>query len=91
MLLTSAVLRPSAEIRSWLMSTFRVDDVGQLAQADLLQRRVGLRQLEQPVARLLELLPGVMPLVFCSCRLKPPDWPRPRIAGGISANTCASR
>ena len=29
--------------------------------------------------------------MFCSSIVKPADWPRPRIAPGTSANTCASR
>ena len=33
----------------------------------------------------------LMPLRFCSSMVKPFDWPRPRIAPGTSANTCASR
>ncbi len=32
-----------------------------------------------------------MPLAFCSSRVKPADWPRPRMAGGIRAKTRASR
>ncbi|MNV83932.1 hypothetical protein D3C71_1777710 [compost metagenome] len=32
-----------------------------------------------------------MPLVFCSSRVKPVVWPKPRIGGGASTNTVASR
>ena len=52
---------------------------------------VGVRQRQQLVARGVELSPGSFPPVFCSSMVKPSDWPRPRIAGGISAKTCASR
>ena len=82
-------LRPSAEIRSWFMSTLRstrpaVRTGGPAAGSGSAVAICSSR------SRASSNCSCGMPLVFWSCMLKPPDWPRPRIAAG-SARTPGHR
>ena len=91
MLLTSVVVQAERAQPLLVDVDLEAGDVGQVAEADRGQLRVGVGGGEQLVARVGELLRGSCRSVFSSSMVKPLDWPRPRIAPGTSANTCASR
>ena len=91
MLLTSAALRPSAATRCWSMLTLRLATSGQLAEADRRELGIGATPAASSRSRASANCSRLRPPVFCSSMVKPVDWPRPRIAPGTSAKTCASR
>ena len=65
--------------------------IWQAAQAHGGERRLVARAGEQLIAQLRSMFARSVPAPACSWNSKPPDWPRPRIDGGFSENTCASR
>ena len=89
-LFTSLEATPSAARACWSTLTLRVAVSGSWLRRTW-ERFGSALAVRTRLSRTVANCAWGMPDVFCSSMVKPVDWPRPRIEGGISANTCASR